>query len=448
MLPPDRTEVDNVYEIRFKNTRKDFYRNVNGLRLYAGDLVVVESDRGFDVGEISLGGVMAELQMKKKGVKKKREDLSRIYRRANEVDEALIKELRRKEPELVARARVIIRELKLDMKLSDIEYQGDGTKAIFYYIADHRVDFRELIKLLAREFHIRIEMKQIGLRHEAGLIGGIGACGRELCCSTWLTHFKTVSTSAARYQNLSLNPMKISGLCGRLKCCLNYELESYMDALKGFPKIDKLKTGKGTAMLQKTDIFKGIMWFSYPDETSWYPLEVEEVRRLKEQSEKGEAAESLGAFVEAKNKAELEKSFDFVDVVGTELPDLPDRSNQKRRRKKKKKPRGRGPQSSNRGQGSNPSGNQPKKSGEGQQSSSQEGGKPSSRSRRKPRSKQRPKGNAPQSSGGPKQEGPSDSNKPKRSGGGKGRGRGRRGGRGGRGRGNKPSSNSPSSSSE
>lgn len=334
MLPPDRTEVDNIYEVRFKNTRKAFYSNVNGLRLYNGDNVVVESDRGFDVGQLSLGGVMAELQMRKKGFKVKDDNVPRIYRKANEADMELLAELRKKENEVMIAGRTIIRDLKLEMKLSDVEYQGDGTKGIFYYIADHRVDFRELIKMLAREFRIRVEMKQIGLRHEAALLGGIGACGRELCCSTWLTDFKTVSTSAARYQNLSLNPMKISGLCGRLKCCLNYELDSYMDALKDFPKVERLQTAKGNAILQKTDIFKGVMWFSYPDETSWYPLETEEVKQILEQNKKGETPESLAAIINEKNILADVNKFDFVDVVGTNVPEAPDR---KRRTKRKKK---------------------------------------------------------------------------------------------------------------
>ena len=339
MLPPDRTEVDNIYEVRFKNTRKAFYRNVNGLRLYNGDFVVVESDRGFDVGQLSLGGVMAELQMRKKGIKKKNNnDMPRIYRKANETDLELLQDLRSKEMTIVTTGRTIIRDLKLEMKLSDVEYQGDGTKAIFYYIADHRVDFRELIKLLAREFRIRVEMKQIGLRHEAALLGGIGACGRELCCSTWLTDFKTVSTSAARYQNISLNPMKISGLCGRLKCCLNYELDSYMDALRDFPKVEKLNTSKGTAVLQKTDIFKGVMWFSYPDETSWYPLEIAEVNQILEKNKKGESPESLAAILNEKNIKEAAETFDFVDVVGTNVPEVPDRTKRKKRRNKKRPP--------------------------------------------------------------------------------------------------------------
>ena len=330
MLPPGHTEVDNVYEIRFKNTRKSFYRNVNGLRLYIGDNVVVESDRGYDVGILSLGGVMAELQMKKKGVNKPIKELPRIYRKANEEDLELLKKVRAKEQETLTRSRELIIELGLDMKLSDVEFQGDGAKAIFYYIADHRVDFRELIKVLAREFRIRIEMKQIGLRYEAGLVGGIGACGRELCCSTWLTDFKTVSTSAARYQNLSLNPMKISGLCGRLKCCLNYELDVYMDALEGFPEVTFIETAKGKATLQKTDIFKRKMWFSYVGETSWYPIDVDEVSRIKAMNAKGEKPEATFAKVEVAESSRPDLNHDFVDVVGTNIP-APERRNKRKK---------------------------------------------------------------------------------------------------------------------
>ena len=318
MLSPDKAEVDNVYEVRFKNTRKGFYRNVHGLRLYLGDTVVVESDRGYDVGTLSLGGITAELQMKKKRYQKPIEEVPRIFRKANENDLELLEKVREREAETKARAREIIEELKLDMKLSEVEFQGDNAKAIFYYIADHRVDFRELIKLLAREFRIRVEMKQIGLRHEAGLVGGIGSCGRELCCSTWLTEFKTVSTSAARYQNLSLNPMKISGLCGRLKCCLNFELESYLDALKDFPQVEKLETRKGLLILQKTDIFKGKMWFSYQGETSWYPLKIEEVRRIIALNKRGEKPETIvkEPIDTIDRNKEREINYDFVDVVG------------------------------------------------------------------------------------------------------------------------------------
>ncbi len=319
MLSPDQSEVDNVYEVRFKNTRKGFYRNVNGLRLYIGDKVVVESDRGYDVGTLSLGGVMAELQMKKKGVKKDIKDIPRIYRKANEADIEQLQAVREREPETLVKSREIIEELSLDMKLSEVEFQGDNCKAIFYYIADHRVDFRQLIKVLAREFRIRVEMKQIGLRHEAGLVGGIGSCGRELCCSTWLTEFKTVSTSAARYQNLSLNPMKISGMCGRLKCCLNYELETYLDALIDFPEVTHIITSKGRARLEKTDIFKRTMWFCYEKESTWYPFTIEKVKEIIIANEKGEKPDIVmrGIIGIADDDGEgSSEDFEMVDFVG------------------------------------------------------------------------------------------------------------------------------------
>lgn len=335
MLGPEASEVNNVYEVRFKNTRKEFYRNVNGLQLYIGDAVIVENDRGYDLGVLSLGGIMARLQMKKKNIKTKPESLPKIYRKANERDQELLQVVRDREFETRKRTREIIEELKLDMKLSDVEFQADNAKAIFYYIADHRVDFRDLIKLLAREFRIRVEMKQIGLRHEAGLVGGIGSCGRELCCSTWLTEFKTVSTSAARYQNLSLNPMKISGLCGRLKCCLNFELEVYMDALKDFPKVEMLETHKGRAFLQKTDIFKGKMWFSYPSETTWYPLNTADVKKIVEMNKAGEKPEALAMISPPEELPELDREMDFVDVVGTEKPKPEARPRRKSRNNRK-----------------------------------------------------------------------------------------------------------------
>jgi cell fate regulator YaaT (PSP1 superfamily) len=332
MLPPDATEMDNVYEVRFKNTRKGFYRNVNGLRLSIGNWVVLEGDRGgFDVGQISLGGVLASLQFNKRKVST--DSILKLYRKANESDLALLQESRDREQHTITRSREIVRDLRLDMKLSDVEYQGDGTKATFYYIADHRVDFRELIKLLAREFKIRVEMKQIGLRHESALVGGIGVCGRELCCSTWLTEFKVVTTSAARYQNLSLNPSKISGLCGRLKCCLNFELDSYKDALKDFPDTEWIDTIRGKAYVQKTDIFKHKMWFAYPSETTWYPLEVEVVKKIVELNKKGEPVPALTKSAPEEGE-EDNKRFDFVDVVGHGFEKL---TEEERRKKKKKK---------------------------------------------------------------------------------------------------------------
>ena len=386
MLSPDLTEADNVYEVRFKNTRKGFYRNVHGLRLYLGDKVVVESDRGYDIGTLSLGGVVARLQMRKKNFGKSPADLPRIFRKANERDLEQFEEVRKRDNETRIRSRVIIEDLGLNMKLSDVEFQGDNSKAIFYYIADHRVDFRELIKVLAREFRIRVEMKQIGLRHEAGLVGGIGSCGRELCCSTWLTDFKTVSTNAARYQNLSLNPMKISGLCGRLKCCLNFELDAYMDALDDFPDVDVIPTKRGKARLQKTDIFKRKMWFSYENESTWYPLLVEDVKGLLEKVKKGTIPESLGRSVIIEAPVESkEASLDFVDVVGKTFPKEKDRRNQGRRKGNKRKKNSGKPRNSN-------SSNSNKKPNSNSQNS-QKGG---SSQKRKPKGKRggKPRGNA------------------------------------------------------
>lgn len=342
MQQPTQSEYNNVYEIRFKNTRKGFFRNANGLSLITGDFVAVESDRGFDVGQISLGGILAQLQMRKKKVRGGLDKVKKIYRRATKEDLEKLQLARSREQETLVRSREIVRLLNLDMKMSEVEYQGDNTKAIFYYISDQRVDFRELIKLLANEFRIRIEMKQIGLRFESALVGGIGSCGRELCCATWLSDFKTVSTAAARYQNLSLNPMKISGQCGRLKCCLNFELDSYLDALKDIPKVDRIETEMGMAYLQKTDIFKRTLWFSYAGESSWIAMEADKVMEMAAMNKKGIRPASLHSL--DKEIAEEDKEADFVDVVGQSIP----REDPKRKKKKKKKPGQEGPSNANR----------------------------------------------------------------------------------------------------
>lgn len=338
MLPPYLSETENVYEVRFKNTHKGFYRNVNGLRLSIGDWVVVEGDRGgFDIGQISLGGVLAQLQMSKRSLNKP--TIAKLYRKANEGDLEMLNNARSKEAATLNRSRAIIQMLKLDMKLSDVEYQGDSTKATFHYIADARVDFRELIKLLARDFRVRVEMKQIGLRHEAALLGGLGVCGRELCCSTWLTEFKVVTTAAARYQNLSLNPAKISGLCGRLKCCLNFELDSYKDALKNFPDVEKLETETGRVVLQKTDIFRYKMWFSYEGATTWYPLDVEDVKKFVAMNKKGEKIPPLASQVAEERTNEKDKN-DFINVVGQHDPEAEKRANANRESRDRDRRRG------------------------------------------------------------------------------------------------------------
>ncbi len=283
----------DIVEVRFKNGRKDFFRNKNNLELHTGDAIVVDVPNGHHIGYVSLQGELVRLQMNKKKVKDD-ENIRQIYRLASPHDLDKYEKVRNREMATLYRTREIIMELGLKMKLTDVEFQADGGKATFYYSADERVDFRELIKVLAAEFRIRVEMRQISLRQEAGRLGGIGSCGRELCCSTWLTDFKSVTTSAARYQNLALNPAKLSGQCGRLKCCLNYELETYQEALQDIPKITKpLLTEKGEAYLQKTDIFRKIMWFGYKQESSWHAITIERVKEILELNAKGEKPETL-----------------------------------------------------------------------------------------------------------------------------------------------------------
>jgi len=321
----------NITEIRFKGGRKEFFRNSNNLELYIGDPVVVEVPNGHHVGYVSLTGELVRLQMKKKNVADD-ENIKSIYRVASQKDVEKHENARNRENGTLFRTRQIIQDLKLDMKLTDVEYQGDNTKATFYYSAEERVDFRELIKILAAEFKIRVEMRQISLRQEAGRLGGIGSCGRELCCATWLTDFKSVSTSAARYQNLSLNPTKLSGQCGRLKCCLNYELDTYMDALQDIPTIEEpLLTEKGPATLQKTDIFKKIMWFGYNEETTWYPLEVKRVLEILDLNKKGVKPASLdeNEIVEKEDKEALKEK--------SELARFDNKFKKKKKKKKKKK---------------------------------------------------------------------------------------------------------------
>ena len=298
----------NVVEVKFKGGRKDYFRNVNQVELYSGDPVIVDVPSGHHLGFVSLQGELVRLQLLKKGIKDN-DEIKTIYRKANDKDLEKHEQAVARDYPTMYRSREIVKELKLNMKLSDVEYQSDNTKAVFYYSSDDRVDFRELIKTLAGEFKVRIEMKQISLRQEAARVGGIGVCGRELCCSTWLTDFKNVTTSAARYQNLSLNPVKLSGQCGRLKCCLNYELETYMDALKDIPTIEKpLQTIKGDAFLQKTDIFKRIMWFGYRgEESNWIPVTVDRVQEILALNVKGERPQTIDGAESAKIELELEK---------------------------------------------------------------------------------------------------------------------------------------------
>ncbi len=329
--------VSDFVEVRFKNTRKQFFKQEN-LNLREGEVVSVEASPGHDVGTVSLVGDLVLLQMKKRKVDSATSEFKKIYRRATESEVEKWQEAVDLEKKTKTRSRVIARELGLKMKISDVEYQGDMSKAIFYYTADERVDFRELIRMYAGEFKVRIEMKQIGARQEAARLGGIGPCGRELCCSTWLTDFRSVSTSAARYQQLSLNPQKLAGQCGKLKCCLNYELDSYLDALKGFPSPKtKLETERGVAFTQKVDIFKGVMWFSFRDDPGTFiEVAIERVKEVIKLNKEGKKATIL---VEEEVK-EPQKKHDYENVVGQD--DLTRFDNQKGNRKP-----GRGPKRRN-----------------------------------------------------------------------------------------------------
>jgi len=333
-LPNGQSKFD-IVEVRFKNGRKHFFKNVKNLPVNIGDIIAVESSPGHDIGTISLTGELVKIQMRKKNIAFDSEDVKQIYRKASQKDIDVWAASRDNEQELQRKSRLIISRLGLQMKLSDVEYQGDGNKATFYYTADDRVDFRLLIKELASMFRIRIEMKQVGLRQEAARLGGIGSCGRELCCSTWLTDFRSVSTSSARYQQLSLNPQKLAGQCGKLKCCLNYELDSYIDALKGFPKTDTwLQTEKGTAVFQKMDIFKGLFWYAYKDNpVHWVTLKVDQVNEIIKINKQKKKVESLESYAFELNFENVE-DVSFANVVGQDSLTRFDKSKSRKGRKK------------------------------------------------------------------------------------------------------------------
>lgn len=343
MALPEGEEPFMGVEVRFKNGRKEYYRNSENLPLSIGDIVATQAQSGHDIGMVTLTGELVRVQMKRKHIKiDDEENVLKIYRKATQRDIDIWSEARDKEEPMKVKARQFAIDLKLNMKISDIEYQGDASKATFYYTAEERVDFRELIKLFAKEFRTRIEMKQVGFRQEAARLGGIGSCGRELCCSTWLTDFRSVSTSAARYQQLSLNPLKLAGQCGKLKCCLNYELDSYMDALKDFPKTDvKLYTEKGAAVCQKTDIFRGHMWFAYEGEwMNWHKLTTEQANEIIALNKKKQKVSSLEDY--ASEHIEDIKS-DFGNVVGQDSLtrfDSPKRKSKRRNTKNKNKKTG------------------------------------------------------------------------------------------------------------
>ncbi|MBK8041763.1 MAG: hypothetical protein KBG02_03155 [Haliscomenobacter sp.] len=335
----------DIVEVSFKNgSHKGFFQVPDTVRIVTGDMAVVETGNGYDIGKVSLSGELVRYQMKKKRIGESTV-MFQVLRRANERDLERLQEAREQEGPTMVRARAIARTLGLDMKIGDVEFQGDKRKATFYYTADGRVDFRELIRHFAKEFRVKIEMRQIGARQESARIGGIGSCGRELCCSTWLSDFKSVSTAAARYQNLAINQTKLSGQCGRLKCCLNYELDTYLDALEAFPEnSERLETQKGRGVLIKTDIFKRIMFYAYEHDRGRgqiYPLDLEKVREIKEMNQRGEKPADFEISANASTYFAGESEIGFADVTGEiELPE------EKRRKKKKKKNRSgdRGPE--------------------------------------------------------------------------------------------------------
>lgn len=306
-----------VVEVSFnQGSRKDYFRNPTVQYFEKGELVTVEGVGGFDVGEVSLTGELVRIQLKKHRIPEDAPDMKKIIRRANTVDIDKFRESKDKEKDLLIRSRAIARSLGLQMKLAEVELQADGKKATFFYTADDRVDFRELIKIYSSDFRVKVEMRQIGARQEAAKVGGIGSCGRELCCSTWLTDFKSVNTQAARYQNLSINQSKLSGQCGRLKCCLNYELDTYLDALQHFPNhCDTLEIHRGRAILVKKDIFRNLMWYTLPDSTRQYPLSIQRVLEIKAMNQQGQKPDELQA-VEVISTKPREVEPEFVDVVG------------------------------------------------------------------------------------------------------------------------------------
>lgn len=337
-LPNGQSTFDCV-EVRFKNSRKEFFRNTGNLTLTMGDVVATESSPGHDVGIVTLTGELVKVQMRKKNVNWDDDALPKIYRKASQKDIEIWQTARAKEADVQKRSRELAIALNLQMKISDVEFQGDGSKATFYYTAEDRVDFRQLIKDMARAFSIRIEMRQIGFRQEASRLGGIGSCGRELCCSTWLTDFRSVNTAAARYQQLSLNPQKLAGQCGKLKCCLNYELDTYLDALESFPKMEqKLFTKKGKASCQKIDIFKGLLWYAYDDQPmNWHKLTLEQVNEIISLHGQKDEASSLEEYESELMMEAAESQTSFENVVGQES--LTRFDSPKKRRKKKPRTR-------------------------------------------------------------------------------------------------------------
>ena len=378
-----------IVEISFNNgSRKDYFKNTTTHIFEKGEMVAIEGVSGFDVGSINMTGELVRLQLKKNNIKEDSADIKKILRRANENDLSKLKETKAREKEVMIRSRAISKQLNLQMKVAEVEIQADGRKATFFYIADDRVDFRELIKIYAGEFKVKVEMKQIGARQEAGKVGGIGSCGRELCCSTWLTDFKSVNTNAARYQNLSINQTKLSGQCGRLKCCLNYELDTYLDALQGFPDdCDMIEVARSRAFLVKKDIFRNLMWYTLPDSNKQYPLTIERVRKIKSLNQQGIRPEELEA-VEVTSKKPIEVEPAYADVVGQ----ISLKSLEKTSRKRRDDERGQGSNDQrNRQQGNRPQ-QRPQQNRDGQQQGQQRPNQPNRSQQRPPQNKDNQQG--------------------------------------------------------
>lgn len=392
----DRESSCRIVEVSFNNgSRKDYFKNTTVHYYEKGEMIALEGVNGFDVGMVNLTGELVRLQLKKLKIDEFNPDFKKILRRATDVDLAKMEENKAREAQVLIRSRAMARQLKLELKMAEVEVQADGRKATFFYIADDRVDFRELIKLYAAEFKVKVEMRQIGARQEAGKVGGIGSCGRELCCSTWLTDFKSVNTNAARYQNLSINQTKLSGQCGRLKCCLNYELDTYMDALQFFPNdADMLETAKGRAFLVKKDIFRNLMWYSMADSNKHYPLTIETVKKIKIQNREGVRPEELEtAEVITGKPKEIEP--EYADIVGQ----ISLKSLEKTTRKRRDKERGQQPQ---RG-GQQGAGAPQQQRGPRQQSQGPGQGQPSrNRPQQQPQQGQRPAQQRPQQQQGPR----------------------------------------------
>lgn len=396
----DPESACKVVEISFNNgSRKDFFRNTSLQYYEKGELVTVEGVSGFDVGEVNLTGEMVRLQLKKKGGDEFNPEMKKILRRAGDRDIDIWKQNKARERDALVRSRAISKQLKLNMKLTEVEIQADGRKATFFYIADDRVDFRELIRVFASEFKVKVEMRQIGARQEAAKVGGIGSCGRELCCSTWLSDFKSVNTTAARYQNLSINQTKLSGQCGRLKCCLNYELDTYLDALQHFPDgADTLQVARGNAFLVKKDIFKNLMWYTLPDSNKQYPVTIERVRKIKQLNVQGVIPEELEAVDITTNKPKESES-GFVELVGQISLNTLEKADRRNRPQSRQGGGNNNPQQRNNGPQQPPRGNQPNQNQPQQRNSGPQQPR-SNNPQRGNNGPQQPRGNNPQQRGG------------------------------------------------